>query len=722
MAPPLAFELTVVTTPTSVTSTDSPDFGAAVQAGAEEQVPLAERANTIVITTINEIKTIVVTIGALNMGIGADRVTLVMTLQEAACKGMDGTCYMTLVERRNRALQAANTATISSTRGYSYTTSPNASIPIQTLIAGSIGSLGGGVSSVTNTGLSASTTVTTQGTAAASGVPAAFATPTQMTNQIALRLPNVGTTVSAPVVVAPPYPPPPPPPSPPPPPPPPDGSVSSAGGQTVVVYINNGTNTVTRTVYNTTRDVVSGGSDSGGDSVLSYGFGLATGLAAVACFLVGFIVATRYRNRRAGKGDNRVVPHSIDEAKSAPPADAAGGHESSDDEMPVDGAKPLSRVPTQHISRVPTQTLAAQQPWASTPRASEDASYPAEPPPPVSAPPPPPTGSSNVLGSIFSDQGTADAAPGFDTSSPAAPPSVQRTNTGRLMVAPAQADGPVPALGHGHMPNRSAPKLVSSASMAAFPTEAVAAEPSLSQSSSMAYCSNYGIKRPSGALVASSRLSRSVGDQPPSARPSGVMEGSQRPASARLPPMIGGVAVPDARATSAQGSVRLSSNSKDSARTSSPDRDSKPARIAPQLATGEAKQAWQRGSIKVSATRAVDISRSRTMFDDGRFLRSVVDEARTEGLTPARAGPSSPDGSQAPPPTQMLRKMTSKGLAREPETNEMMSGFEGGGGVRLHPPHLDEALATDLASCFVPATQHSTTGSAHSTWVKGAGQ
>jgi hypothetical protein len=54
-----------------------------------------------------------------------------------------------------------------------------------------------------------------------------------------------------------------------------------------------------------------GTSSSGsGDTILSYGFGLASGLAAVACFLIGVIVACR---RRAAKLNNQVVPHSLDE-------------------------------------------------------------------------------------------------------------------------------------------------------------------------------------------------------------------------------------------------------------------------------------------------------------------------------------------------------------------------------------------------------------------------
>jgi len=707
-APPLVFTVVVTTTPSSVTATDSAAFGAAVQASAEQQVPADEQASTVVTTQIDEVKTIVVDKGSLNMASGPDRVLLVMTCQNAVCDGMDGTCYVTLVERRNRALQSSNTATLSSTRSYQYTTSANASVPMQQMVAGPLATIGSSVTSVSNTQLSASTTVTASGTPSSSAVPQAFQTPTVMNSQLSLRLPSVGTTVSTPVVVRPPYPPPPPPVPPPSMSPSPPGQGSS-GGPTIV-YINNGT-TVT-IVQNNTNNIATSSpvgtssSSGGGDTILSYGFGLATGLAAVACFLIGFIVASRYRNRRAAKGNNQVVPHSLNEPPPQPVAQAGPvSYESSDDDEP---ARPT-------LSRVPTSTLAAraQNEVSAGVSGSE---YPAEPPPRADLPPPQQSLPSNLLGNILGE--TSAAAPGFDTSSAATPPSVQRSNTGRLVVAPVAGGDAL-----GGMPNRSAPKLVGSASMASGLTAQQANgavdERSLASSAS-AYGMNYGMKRPSGALLASARLAQA-------GRMSGTPETSTRPSSAKLPPIIGGVSVADAnlppRPSSggrpAEGSVRLSRESVDSHASN----DSKPpSRMAPQLA----KQAWQRGSIKVNSARAIDISRSRTMFDDGRFLRSVVDEARTEGLTPARAAPPSPDGSQAPAPTQMLRKMTSKGLAREPETSEMAGGFGGGGGVRLHPPHLDEALAIDLAECFVPVggTQPARSApapGAGSQWVKGQG-
>ena len=51
---------------------------------------------------------------------------------------------------------------------------------------------------------------------------------------------------------------------------------------------------------------------------------------------------------------------------------------------------------------------------------------------------------------------------------------------------------------------------------------------------------------------------------------------------------------------------------------------------------------------------------------------------------------------------ESLRKMSSKAIAREPTTAELSEGYDGGGGVRLHPPHLDDSLG-NLDECFVPS-------------------
>lgn len=89
--------------------------------------------------------------------------------------------------------------------------------------------------------------------------------------------------------------------------------------------------------------------------------------------------------------------------------------------------------------------------------------------------------------------------------------------------------------------------------------------------------------------------------------------------------------------------------------------------------------------------RRATLANSRTMFDDGRFLRSLVEEAKAEAAkATSRSGHSNAVLNDAP--ASLLRKMTSAALAREPEVASLQPGFEGGGGVRLHPPHLEDTL------------------------------
>ena len=39
----------------------------------------------------------------------------------------------------------------------------------------------------------------------------------------------------------------------------------------------------------------------------------------------------------------------------------------------------------------------------------------------------------------------------------------------------------------------------------------------------------------------------------------------------------------------------------------------------------------------------------------------------------------------------MIRRASS-GIVRDPMHTEILDGYEGGGGVRLHPPNLDEVV------------------------------
>ena len=132
----------------------------------------------------------------------------------------------------------------------------------------------------------------------------------------------------------------------------------------------------------------------------------------------------------------------------------------------------------------------------------------------------------------------------------------------------------------------------------------------------------------------------------------------------------------------------------------------KPSRTAPVIAgANTARVNWHRANTHVRA----NIRNGRTMFDDGRFLRSIVEEARAAGLAPARPeshAESAPATSGSRRSSQMLRRRSSLGQGREPHMSELHQGFDGGGGVRLYPPHLDEPLAEgDLDACFVPRNE-----------------
>ena len=89
------------------------------------------------------------------------------------------------------------------------------------------------------------------------------------------------------------------------------------------------------------------------------------------------------------------------------------------------------------------------------------------------------------------------------------------------------------------------------------------------------------------------------------------------------------------------------------------------------------------------------------MFNDGRFLQSILDEGKSVGLRPtlpskSANGDANAQASGLPP---VLQRYTSSALAAEPEESELTHGSEGGGGVRLKPPHLDDSLTT-FASSF----------------------
>jgi hypothetical protein len=111
---------------------------------------------------------------------------------------------------------------------------------------------------------------------------------------------------------------------------------------------------------------------------------------------------------------------------------------------------------------------------------------------------------------------------------------------------------------------------------------------------------------------------------------------------------------------------------------------------------------WQR----VRAAHANhSFAKAKTMFDDGRFLRSVVLEARAAGLQPAR-GRSGSDAARRDDAPPLLRKFTSQAISKDPVEAPLTEGADGGGGVRIFPPNLHESLGS-YSDCFqtMPRTQ-----------------
>jgi len=90
---------------------------------------------------------------------------------------------------------------------------------------------------------------------------------------------------------------------------------------------------------------------------------------------------------------------------------------------------------------------------------------------------------------------------------------------------------------------------------------------------------------------------------------------------------------------------------------------------------------------------------AKTMFDDGRFLKSVVAEAASTGLKPSgsRCSVASSSDEVAVPP--LLQAMSTRGIEKEPHESPLAETWEGGGGVRIFPPTLDESLEA-FSDCF----------------------
>ena len=99
----------------------------------------------------------------------------------------------------------------------------------------------------------------------------------------------------------------------------------------------------------------------------------------------------------------------------------------------------------------------------------------------------------------------------------------------------------------------------------------------------------------------------------------------------------------------------------------------KMAPVLPQAAAkNSATQQWKSLNTKFLA----HLRTATTMFDDGRFAQRVVDKASASGSAKPVA----------------LQRVSKSGVTRPPVDTPLSEGFDGGGGVRLHPPHLDEPL------------------------------
>ena len=76
------------------------EFAAAVQASAEQQIPEEARDSAVVSVHVTEVTSVVIDVGSLDMLSGTDRVALIAMSEAAICDGIDGTCSVSLEERR----------------------------------------------------------------------------------------------------------------------------------------------------------------------------------------------------------------------------------------------------------------------------------------------------------------------------------------------------------------------------------------------------------------------------------------------------------------------------------------------------------------------------------------------------------------------------------------------------------------------------------------------
>lgn len=558
---------------TALAAVDTPSFAAAAHVAAVEQVPEAERAASQVVTTINEVTKLIADKGVLDMNAAAHRVLLVMTVKEAVCLGIDGSCYVRLVQRRARSLQSSSSGgdtELAVERTYSYATSPNASMPVADLASPALAQVGASAKSAETTALSATTTVTVDGAPEKSLVDDAFVNANIYKNELSLRLPNVGVTTTAAAIVGPP--------SPPPPPPPPPPSLPRAA------VLTDGTNAEKNTT-SSAEDAVNGLLQM----VQPYALGVVTGLVALACFFCGFVLTRRRRKRMK---ETRVAPYG------------AAGQASALEEAAV-----TWRAPVSGKSAVESDAASAAKPPA------ELAAVPPAKPAPV-----------------LEDISSTD---------PTVMPT--RTPSGRMVLA-------------------SSAEAASRLSQVESGSSSTLTAPSLSAS---------GI---ASASLAANRLSKASAMAAP---------GRKAPT---LPTSASSPAIPSGGAATHKAAYNESEFKK---------------LVAAKASSKEAMRLNRGSSWKRVQEAAANWGHAKTMFDDGRYMRSIVAEARAQGLRIA-AGRGA-DG-EAPP---LLRKYAGRAVDKPPVTTELPDGWDGGGGVRIFPPNLDGAVPDGVAGAFVPGSQRS---------------
>ena len=119
-------------------------------------------------------------------------------------------------------------------------------------------------------------------------------------------------------------------------------------------------------------------------------------------------------------------------------------------------------------------------------------------------------------------------------------------------------------------------------------------------------------------------------------------------------------------------------------------------RVAPTLSPEAAEKARAQARARWKQLRSEHMEHGQSMFDNGAFIRSLVAEAKAEGLVPVRAKYSA------------LLRMASAASIRPPASDELKEGWDGGGGARLFVPRLENSLA-QFSDMFTPVEDSAST-------------